>query len=447
MDDTARFPDWDELTVDAKPALRDAAPAQARRLEPRLNAFVEIADEAPSPADGRLGGMPYAAKDIFQHAGRPPTGGLAAAIDLGIAGEADVLVRLDAAGGCRIGFTSLTELAYEPSGHNAARGRTHNPWNPDVIAGGSSSGSAAAVASGTVTVALGSDTAGSLRIPAQACGVTAWKPTFGMVSTRGTMALAPSLDTVGLLARSAADLMPALDTVAELALPRDPAPIRSAVVLSDLLSAAEPSVRRACGDGIDAIEQVGVAIERRAGDNALRRIDPLVLAILQAEAARTHRTRLEAPALAPLMRKRLAKGLTIDDDALADARAQRVPLAAAFIDEVLRGADAALLPVLAIRTPPVAECDPASARFSARTLYELSRLTRFVNMLGFPAVALPVGFDDRGLPVALQIVGRPNGDVALVRLAAAVQRNTGWHGRVPTAVADLLRDSAAYTAV
>ena len=441
MTETARFPDWAELAADAQAALRAGAVVRARRLEPRLNAFVEIAEAAPT-ARGPLCGMPYAAKDIFQHAGRRPSGGLVEAIDLGIADESDLLARLDAAGGCRVGYTALTELAYEPSGHNAARGRTHNPWNPDFIAGGSSSGSAAAVASGSVVVALGSDTAGSLRIPAQACGVTAWKPTYGMVSTRGALALAPSLDTVGLLARSAADLMPALDVIAESALPRDPAPIHDAVVLSDLLDGAEPSVQRACRDGIDAIAQTGVAIDRRDGEAMLGQIDAPVLTVLQAEAARTHRDRLDSPALAPMMRKRLAKGLAIDDGALAAARAQRAPLAAAFIDRVLGRADVALLPVLAIRTPAVAECDPASATFSARTLYELSRLTRFVNMLGFPAVAMPVGFDDRGLPVALQIVGRPNADAALVRLAAAVQRTTDWHGRVPTAVADLVRSEA-----
>jgi aspartyl-tRNA(Asn)/glutamyl-tRNA(Gln) amidotransferase subunit A len=432
-----RFSDWADLTPDARDKLRAGATAHAGRLEPRLNAFVEIADVAPVQRNGPLGGMPYAAKDIFRHAGREPTGGFRVATDLGITGEADVLAQLDGGGGSRVGFTVLTELAYEPSGYNAARGRTRNPWNPDFITGGSSSGSAAAVAGGSAVVALGSDTGGSLRIPAHACGVTAWKPTYGAVSTIGAMALAPSLDTIGLLARSASDLMPALRVVADASLPKSPELVRRAVVLSDLVDAAEPPVRAACRDGIAAIESTGVAIVRRDGEAMLGRIDPAVLAVLQAEAARTHRALIEAPGIAPGLRKRLAKGLAIDDRALADSLSQRSALLAQFIDSVLGPADVAVLPVMAIRTPPAAECDPDAAAFSPRTLYELSRFTRFVNFLGLPAVALPVGFDDRGLPVALQMVGRPNADVALVALAEAVQRNTDWHGRIPSAVADL----------
>jgi aspartyl-tRNA(Asn)/glutamyl-tRNA(Gln) amidotransferase subunit A len=104
----------------------------------------------------------------------------------------------------------------------------------------------------------------------------------------------------------------------------------------------------------------------------------------------------------------------------------------------MRGADAVLLPVMAIRTPPAVETDPNSPRFNARQLYELSRLCRFVNMLGFPAVAIPVGFDDRGMPVALQIIGRPCSDFALLQLATAVQASTNWHARVPAAIAHLL---------
>jgi aspartyl-tRNA(Asn)/glutamyl-tRNA(Gln) amidotransferase subunit A len=404
--------------------------ARARRLDATLNAFVALREPVPLP-DGPLNGVPYAAKDIFAAPDRVPCGGLSVPLPPLGCDYADVLAVLDGVGADRIGYTALTEIAYEPSGYNATRGRVRNPWNPEFISGGSSSGSAAAVASGTVTIALGSDTGGSLRIPAHCCGITAWKPTYGAVSARGTMPLAPTLDTIGLMACSADELMPAVRVLMNLS---GGTPVGTAVVLGDALDAAEPSVRKACQDGIDAIASCGIAIEQRDGMEMIAAADLPVLTVMQAEAARCHRSLIDDAGVSPVLRRRLAKGLDIDDVALAQAAAQRAPLAAAFAERVLQSADVALLPVMTICTPPAAVCDPFDKAFSARTLYELSRLTRFVNMLGVPAVALPVGFDDRGLPVALQIVGRPGTDHSLLALAASMQRRTDWHGRLPTGV-------------
>jgi len=410
--------------------------ARARRLDPVLHAFVQFRD-AESPVDGPLIGVPYAAKDIFAAPDRAPHGGLEQPLPPTDCRIADALRLMDEAGAVRLGYTALTEIAYEPSGYNATLGRVRNPWNPDFISGGSSSGSAAAVASGSVVLALGSDTAGSLRIPAQGCGVTAWKPTHAAVSTRGAMPLAPSLDSVGLLARGAAEIIPAARVLADL----DETPVRTGVVIGDALAAAHPSVARACQDGIDLIAS-GVALERRDGLALIESADAPLFTILQGEAARCHRSLLDGDAIGPVLRRRLAKGLDIDDAALAAALAQRPPLAAAFL-AWLGSSDVAILPVMSIRTPPAAECDPERAEFRPRTLYELSRLTRFVNMIGFPAVALPVGFDDRGLPIALQIVGRPGADLALLALAAAVQQRSDWHGRVPAAIASLIAQEGA----
>jgi aspartyl-tRNA(Asn)/glutamyl-tRNA(Gln) amidotransferase subunit A len=194
----ARIADWPTLDAALRRKISSTAVERARRLEPRLNAFVAL-EEDLVPVQGHLGGLPYAAKDMFRTPSHRPTGGLATPSDVAIEGETDLLARLDGAGARRVGFTGLPELAYEPSGYNHARGRVRNPWNLDFIAGGSSSGSAAAVASGSAVVALGSDTAGSLRIPAHCCGITAWKPTYGVVASSGAMPLAPTLDTIGLL--------------------------------------------------------------------------------------------------------------------------------------------------------------------------------------------------------------------------------------------------------
>ena len=219
-----RIPDWTSLDAAARQSWRSSARERASALN--TEAECVCGDRAgESRLGGTLDALPYAAKDMLRTPTHRPSGGLAEAGDLGIVGNSDLLDRLDEAGADRIGFTQMTELAYEPSGFNASRGRVKNPWSLDRVPGGSSSGSAAAVASGAVAAALGSDTGGSLRIPAHCCGVTAWKPTYGLISTRGAMPLAPSLDTIGVLARSAADLLPLAAILADLP-PSQPDPRR-----------------------------------------------------------------------------------------------------------------------------------------------------------------------------------------------------------------------------
>jgi aspartyl-tRNA(Asn)/glutamyl-tRNA(Gln) amidotransferase subunit A len=436
---SARVPDWAELGADARRNLSSTAVMRARRLERRLNAFVTIEDRIPV-FEGTLGGMPYAAKDIFRTASHLPTGGLSNPSGLGITGETDLLKKLDRAGGHRIGYTAMTELAYEPSGYNRARGSVRNPWNLDFIPGGSSSGSAAAVASGSAIVALGSDTGGSLRIPANCCGITAWKPSVGAVSAQGAMPLAPTLDTIGLLARSASDMRHAADILMDDNRGRMLSAIERAVAIGDCFEASDEPVRRACLEGLGAIETNGVNIERRNALDAIKQVDIHALTVLQGEAARMHRSHIDDTKLDPILRQRLAKGLAIDDATLAASRQARAFLIGDFMTHVFGDADVIILPVMAIRVPLVTETDPGSDKFSPRTLYALSRFTRFVNMLGFPAVAVPAGFDDRGLPVALQIVGRPDTDRALLALTANVQKTTGWHARIPAAVAGSLAD-------
>lgn len=433
MSKAERFRDWATLDAARRERKRMNAVAHARALEPRLNAFVAFCAQPQHSSRGVLDGMPYAAKDIFASPDRRPTGGFAEPLPMPPSPHAEVLQRMDAGGGFRIGYTAMPELAYEPSGYNAVRGAARNPWNLDFITGGSSSGSAAAVASGSVILALGSDTGGSLRIPAHACGVTSWKPTYGIVPTSGTMPLAPTLDTTGLIARSAQDLTPAARLIAPLP---SLEPFRSACVLSDILAATEPAVASACRDGLDAISACDVALDRRDGIAAITELDPSVFVVLQAEAARAHRELMAGP-LDPALRKRLEKGLKIDDQMLAASVSARPQLVTDFLAQVFGQADLLALPVTPIRTPAVAVCDPSSPSFDAKTLYQLSRWTRFVNLLGLPAVAFPVGFDDRGMPVAMQIVGRPGSDPALIMLAASVQSKTSWHARVPPGVADL----------
>jgi len=409
---------------------------RAKRLDERLHAFVEFLPAArASSGSGRLHGQPYAAKDLFFTSTHRPSAGLKEPLVFD-AKPAAALSLLDDAGARCLGFTAMTELAYEPSGYNAVCERPRNPWNLDCIPGGSSSGSAVVVASGSAVFALGSDTGGSVRIPAHCCGVTAWKPTWGSVSAQGAVPLAPFLDCIGLLARSAGDLAPAADVLLG---PQAPSrPIETIAVAADALQETELSVRRACEDGIAAVASLVRVMSHVAALAAMATIDEHALLIMQAEAARTHAQRLNSGELGATLSKRLAKGFSIDDTALAASRALRPALAENFAESVLGRADALILPVMPVRTPPWDEVDPASPRFSGRRLYELSHFCRFVNMLGWPAVAVPVGFDDRGLPVAMQIVRRAGSDRALIGLAQKMQSKTDWHTRVPAGIADLL---------
>ena len=438
-----RIRDWSDLDAAAQRRRQEAARAQAAALDPLLNAFVEIALPAPLGAGDMLNGLPYAAKDMFRTTAREPGCGFGRDASFAIEGFCDPVARLSAAGADLIGYTNMPELAYEPSGFNATHGRVRNPWNPDFISGGSSSGSAAAVASGAVVAALGSDTGGSLRIPAHACGVTGWKPSYGLVSTRGAMSLAPTLDTVGLVARSARDLLlltPFMGAPAAAEFPR------RAVVAEDVAAQCEAAIQHCFVDAVAAIEAASIAVERRDVMPALEKIDYHAQIVMLGESVRQHRSWLADERITATLRRRLETGLDITDETLAASVAARNDLVGQFDDAVLAGADILILPVMPITTPLAERCDPTSENFSARTLYALSRWTRFVNMLGAPAVAMPCGFDHNGMPVGVQIVGRAGDDLALLELVGRVQDATAWHARVPHAVAHGLPETESFLA-
>ena len=431
------FPQWSAMT----PGDRDVAADRCREAGGALGEAFQLFAETGTAGDaagaaGPLAGLPYAAKDMFDLAGRAPLCGLAAPLSPPPAKAAEILRLLDDAGAIRVGLARMSKLAFEPSGIGTAR----NPWDPEFATGGSSSGSGAAVACGAAFVAIGSDTAGSVRIPASCCGVTGWKPSPALVPDDGAMVLSPSLDTIGLFARGAADILMVADATglfdranaaAETAGDVGRKTNGSIAIAEDLLPRCDPSVRSACEDGIAVLRRLGrPSITCRAGpaidDNAAA-----ALRVLGAECARAFG---EIPALSrdePDLARRLSAGLAIDDDTLRRDLDGRPEARAAFIDGVFGGADVLVTPAMAIRTPSLAEVDRSAPGFSGRTLYALSAFLRFANYLGLPALALPTGFDDRGMPVALQLVGRPDTDRALLELGAAFQAASNSHGRVP----------------
>jgi Asp-tRNA(Asn)/Glu-tRNA(Gln) amidotransferase A subunit family amidase len=430
---TARLPDWSSLSGLGRIVVLEQCRRRLAHIGRKLHA-VERIYSAEAGRQGPLAGLPYVAKDMFATGHNRPSWGCSTPQAPALP-RASVIDRLDQAGASLIGAATMTELAYEPSG--IARRGALNPWRFDRIPGGSSTGSAILVASGCCFAALGSDTGGSVRIPAHCCGVTALKPGYGKVPLDGAMRLAPSLDTFGIFARSAADLALLWPLVSG-----DPFVVAEklpkVVVMQDAFGSSEAEIADICRGAVSVLAESGMRIANVSGfpEDA----DRHALTVLQAEASREHRQRIDDPDIDATLRKRLGKGLSISDQDLASALAARDAIRDQFILSCLGDDGVAVLPVMPNRTPQVNDVDPASPRFDPRVLYALSRFTRFVNYLGLPALAVPAGFDSGGMPVGLQLIGRPGSEAILLQIAVRLQEQTDWHGRVPSAIASEIAD-------
>ena len=397
-----------------------AVAARCRALS-GSRAFVAFPDVAPG------GRFAYAVKDMVDIAGHAPSFGLASPPAPAAQVTAPVVARLEAAGGRLVALTEMTPFAFDPSGANRWRQRPLNPWAVERICGGSSSGSAVAVACGAVDLALGSDTAGSLRIPAQCCGVSSWKPTPDLVPRTGTLPLAPSLDTLGFLARDAAWL----DVAAAIFAPDAAEGGGRIAVAHDLIAASDPEIVGVFRAALPLLTDAGFDLADAALAPLVAAADAPVLGLLLGESARAlaHLPQAEED---PLFRARLTKGRALSAEDLAgfrhDLAGLRPSVLALFAD-----CAAALLPVMPCATPTLAACDPAQPGFSGRTLYRLSAFTRLANGLGLPVVTLPLGCDAAGMPVAGQLMGRPGSDRALIALARQIQAAIPWHRARPDA--------------
>ena len=403
--------------------LLQACRARIEQWQPRINAFIE-ADENP-----RGGGVPLAHKDMFYRAGRVSSCGSKIRRDW-VANETSVVLeRLDAAGFADLGRLNMSEFAYGPTGHNEHFGDCRNPWNPDYIAGGSSSGSGAAVAARLVFGALGSDTGGSVRLPAAACGITGLKTTWGRVPLRGAMPLSPSLDTIGPLARSAEDCAILLQAIAGDDGSQDKKEIRIAMSSAWIERNAEPEVAAAVLAAAKTLDRNPVEAEPPDFDA----LSAHCLVVMQAEASAQHAQWMrERPGeYSSAVRARLEAGYAIPAASYLEVLRLRRAALERFCAQTLGGADLYALPGIGVRVPTREETGPKGGERMPRMLADLTRLTRWVNYLGVPALVVPCGFDSRGLPLSLQLVGRPFAEATLLAAARAYQRATDWHRRAP----------------
>jgi aspartyl-tRNA(Asn)/glutamyl-tRNA(Gln) amidotransferase subunit A len=429
--------------------------------QPRLNAFMTIeAEQALAAADGAdaalargdrrgpLHGVPLAHKDMYYDAGKVVTCGSKIRRDWVATTTATSLQRLKDAGTVRLGSLQMAEFAYGPTGHNAHDGAVHNPWRHGHITGGSSSGSGAAVAARLTFAALGSDTGGSIRMPAHFCGVTGLKTTVGLISRAGAMPLSQSLDTVGPLARTSEDcalltgLMAGADandpTCSDRAVPDYAAATRetlqglkvgvpTAFYVDDL----DPEVARIFDETIATLKHQGADIVSVDLPDQ-RQLTAACQLVLACEAAAFHkRWLIERPQdYGPQVLMRLQNGLAISGVSYLEALRWRGPALAAYL-AATEGADIVLAPVAPVAAPTIAESDVGNSPDAEAVIQRLTRFTRPVNYLGLPSLSIPAGFTNDGLPVGMQLIGRPFDEATLLRAGAAFQRAADFHARCP----------------
>ena len=435
--------------------------ARIAALDPRLHAFVALdADGARAAADaadraraaggvGPLAGIPFVAKDIFAVRGHVRGNGSPAFAEAAPEpADAAAVARLRAAGAVLLGVVHMHELAYGATGVNPALGTPVNPWAADRVPGGSSSGSAVAVAARLAPLALGTDTGASIRLPAALCGVVGLKPTYGRTSRAGVTPLAWTLDHVGPLVRSVEDAALVLQALAghdpadpasarvavpdyRAALARPPARLRLGVPRGFARDAVDPEVDAAFTAALDVFRAAGATVI----DVALPSLPlsaPALGATILAE-ANAALVPLLGPRLAAVgfdTRVRLEVGRTIPSSHYVAAQRFRTRLyeeaAAAFAT-----VDLLALPVSPLAAPRIGEMTVSPGGRTAGVEEALTRFTAPFNLTGLPALALPSGFTRGGLPTALQLVAPPFAERRLLAAGCAYQGATAWHRRAP----------------
>ncbi|TVQ36221.1 MAG: amidase [Geminicoccaceae bacterium] len=441
--------------------LAEGAIAALERVNPTLHVLVaaeaeraldmaHAAQAALDAGDDRpLLGVPMAHKDMFYRAGRESACGSKVLAGHVPQVTSTALAKLDAAGAVDCGRLHMVEVALGVTGHNVITGTPKNPWDPSRITGGSSSGSGSAVAAGAIFAALGSDTGGSIRIPASCCGLIGIKPTYGRVSRFGAMPLSASFDHIGPLCRTVRDAALVLQALAghdsndplsaHRRVPYYLADIERGVVgltlgvpeASDLEGLSE-AVQAAFDQTVQIYQRLGASI-RRISLHEIADANALANVVIATEGAALHANAMqERPEdFGPQTLARLRTGLYVPATRYLQALSLRALMTEGLLEAGLAEVDGLLLPALDDLVPTIEETDVAANPGFLKLLTRFARWMRPFNVTGLPALAMPVGFDQNGMPIAAQLVGRPFDEAGLFRLARAFERETGFTGRRP----------------
>jgi aspartyl-tRNA(Asn)/glutamyl-tRNA(Gln) amidotransferase subunit A len=429
--------------------------------EPMLNSFITLlADQARKSArqaekdiqagryKGPLHGIPVALKDLYNTGGVRTTSG-SKIFDTFIPTEdCTVAAKFHQAGAILLGKLNMHQFAYGPTGENPDYGHMHNPWNPDMVTGGSSGGSGSAAAAGQCTITTGSDTGGSIRIPAALCGIVGLKPTYGLVSRYGLSSLSWSLDHPGPMTRTVEDTAITMNVIAG----HDPKDVASAKVdIPDYTSALtgdvkglrigivkeyfeaplDPQVRKAVMDAISLLESMGAEI-KEVSYPMFNQSQAISSTVLMAEATAYHRDLLEKDGhqLYDPVRQRLEAGLFIS--AAEYLRAQQ---ARSIFDQqgrrLLDEVDLLAGPTEPVTAPEIMASKVMAGEQEVGVVGALTQYTRPYNINGFPAISVPCGFSDDGMPIGLQLAGRPFDELTVLRAAHAYEQANDWYTRRP----------------
>ena len=404
---------------------------------------------------GVLHGVPMMHKDMYYQAGKLSTCGSALRRAWRPTITATVIERLAAAGAYTFGGLNMAEFAQAPTGHNKTFGDCHNPWNLPFISGGSSSGSGASVAARFNYMALGSDTGGSIRLPAAANGVCGIKPTQTRVSRYGVMPLSFTHDNVGPLARTVKDCARVMTVIAghdprDPTSAREPVPDYEAALTGDIRGLRIGVPTNVFFDGADsavadAIE-AALAVLTARGATVTRFALPLMDAVAaygsivsRVEAAAIHAEwmRTDPQAYGAHISGRMYPGYAIPAPYYVESLGRRGPILKAFAAEVFAKADVLAVPTIRTCLPTLEETDIDRGPPGTETKFmAVSAGTRPFNYLGLPAISVPCGFDPNGCPIGLQIAGRPFGEARVMKAADAYQRDTDFHTRRPPVLKD-----------
>jgi aspartyl-tRNA(Asn)/glutamyl-tRNA(Gln) amidotransferase subunit A len=443
--------------------LTQACLARIEQLNPSLNAFITVTAESALASArsaeaelqrgrwrGPLHGVPIALKDLFDTAGVRTTAASALFKDRIPTEDAEVVRRLKEAGAVLLGKTNMHEFAYGGTSAVSYFGAVRNPWDATRVSGGSSGGSAAAVAAGLCFGALGSDTAASIRQPAAYCGIVGLKPTYGLVSARGVVPLSWTFDHVGPLARTVADSALMLQAIAgydagdigsqSMAIPDYSATLRDKVSASRVgvartffFADLDPEIDTAVNDALGVLGRITAGLRDLMLPGSMLTVSELRGTVRSAEAYAYHKDFVEkTPELYQLETlTRLRADATVATSAYIRARREAEVIRRSAAAEAFESVDVIVTPTTPVPPPLLTDVGKDVDKSITIGTTLMIRNTAPFNLYGWPTISVPCGFTRGGLPIGLQISGRPGGEAVVLRLARAYEQATDWHSRRP----------------